>query len=382
MRRRSEAMRPDGPVPAGRESRVGGHVVLFPLAAAHAALAVPIWLAGHLGWLPFRPPVAHAHEMLMGFALAVIGGFLLTRPGRGALALAVAAWTAGRLGAWLPLPGSVALLCGLAYPVVLFVLAGLPFLRAAKSPHNAVFGPLVGAFVPVELLHHLADDEGQAARAGLYLVALMLFTMGGRVIPAATAGALRAKGAILVARVQRPLEWLGIAAILAAGLFSASGALAWPAAAASVLGGAVAWARLLRWRMPAVLDRPELWSLHLGYAWLGGGLMLAGVQQVAPMGGAAGWHAVTIGALGTLAAAMMVRASLQRGRHEVVLPRTATVAIGLIGCAAALRLAAGAVAMVPLLAASAVLWSAAYLFVLAVLLRISMRRRSPISDRR
>ena len=353
--------------------RISGHTVFFPLAAVHAALSVPLWLASWLGWLPALPPAAHAQEMLAGFALAVVGGFLLTRPGRHDLFLAVSAWLAGRVGVWLPLPEPWASLCALAYPVALFVMAGLPFLRASKSAHNAIFGPLIGAFIPVTLLYRLSADPGAVAQFGLYLVALLLFTMGGRIIPAAAAGALRRKGGLLVERVQRPLEWTGIAAIATAGLLTQFDSLGRFAAAASILGGVIALWRLLRWRPLDTLDQPDLWSLNLGYAWLGIGLLLAGVQRITPLPEATGWHALSVGALGTLAASMMVRASLQRGGLPIAFPPAATVMVVLIGLATLLRLAVALGGGSAFLMGSAVLWVAAYLLLLEILRRILRR---------
>ena len=47
-----------------------------------AALLVPLWVALFFGALPLTPVVSpllwHAHEMLFGFAVAIIVGFLLT----------------------------------------------------------------------------------------------------------------------------------------------------------------------------------------------------------------------------------------------------------------------------------------------------------------
>ena len=51
-------------------------------AALLAALIVPLWVAiflGALNWLPTPQPLLwHAHEMLFGFLIAVIVGFLMT----------------------------------------------------------------------------------------------------------------------------------------------------------------------------------------------------------------------------------------------------------------------------------------------------------------
>ncbi|MBP8307835.1 MAG: NnrS family protein, partial [Burkholderiaceae bacterium] len=81
-------------------------------AAAFAAISVPFWVAAVLGAIalpmPLSPLLWHAHEMLFGFATAVIIGFLLSAgkawtgltvargPALGALATL---WLAARLAA-------------------------------------------------------------------------------------------------------------------------------------------------------------------------------------------------------------------------------------------------------------------------------------------
>ena len=54
----------------------------FLLASAFAALSISIWALQYAGWLdkPYLSgPMWHAHEMLFGFVLAVMVGFLLDR---------------------------------------------------------------------------------------------------------------------------------------------------------------------------------------------------------------------------------------------------------------------------------------------------------------
>src|SRR5262245_47442645 len=66
----------------------------YLLAGVYAALAVPLWALQYTGWLPGANMAWHSHEMLFGYAFAVIAGFLLT---------AVRVWT-GR-----PTPSGAAL---------------------------------------------------------------------------------------------------------------------------------------------------------------------------------------------------------------------------------------------------------------------------------
>ena len=51
---------------------------LYLFAGAYAALAVPVWALQFAGVLPGANMLWHAHEMLFGYAFAVIAGFLLT----------------------------------------------------------------------------------------------------------------------------------------------------------------------------------------------------------------------------------------------------------------------------------------------------------------
>lgn len=359
--------------------RPWGHRLFFPAAALYAALSVPLWVAGYFGWLGIGwTPALHAHEMLMGYALAVVGGFLLTRPSRGALGLAFFAWLAGRAAVLGGLPPAIAAPVALAYPVALFVVAGVPFIRAAKSGHNLLFGPVIGAFALAEALAWWGGDGGHTgALFALHLVGILMLVMGGRVIPSATAGEVRQQGGALVERVQPRLEWAGVAGAVVAALTVAAGNVSWPlpwiGAAGAAVAGVTAWARLARWRTDAVLKRPDLWSLHLGYGWLGLGWLFLGIERLDPLSGGAGWHVMGAGALGTLAASMMVRATLQREALPPAFTRPATTAVALVSLAAALRVAAASTAPEWLMPAAAAAWAAAHLLVLWVLLRVPKR---------
>src|SRR5680860_75891 len=81
----------------------------YLLAAAFAAISIPLWLASYFGHMPGLANVTvnwHMHEMVFGFAIAVIIGFLFTAgrnwtglwtPRRGHLALLAGVWLAGRI---------------------------------------------------------------------------------------------------------------------------------------------------------------------------------------------------------------------------------------------------------------------------------------------
>ena len=82
----------------------------FLLGSAWGALQIGIWVAFQAGWLPsipyHDPIVWHVHEMIFGFATAIMAGFVLTasqnwsgKPGvQGSkLILLVAIWSSARI---------------------------------------------------------------------------------------------------------------------------------------------------------------------------------------------------------------------------------------------------------------------------------------------
>jgi uncharacterized protein involved in response to NO len=142
--------------------------LLFPAATVFAGVAVPVWVLAYAGLapLPFLAldGLGHGHEMVFGYALAVVGGFLFTKISRAQAIIAFAAWICGRVVfVFADTPALVATVAGLAFPAFLFWLGGLPWLRAVKTGSNAVFGLVVGAFFVAELLYQsgaagLVDD--------------------------------------------------------------------------------------------------------------------------------------------------------------------------------------------------------------------------------
>lgn len=356
------------PAPADR--------VFFTAAALMAAGTVPIWVAQWQGALPIVAPgdpvMAHGHEMLLGFAGALMAGFLFTRLSRRALVLVFGQWLAARIAMATGAPPWLLAVVLPLHPLALAWYGARPFLSAAKSLHNAVPGLVLGGFLGAEGLYLsglfglLGDGERRGVMLALALVAAMLFVMGGRLIPAASAGALRSHGLDLPHRVQRPLEMSGVAALAAMAL---GAALAWPTlmAGGATVAGLATLARLARWRGLRLMRDGALWPLHLGTLWLGLGLLAIAAAETALWRQATAVHAVTIGALGTLGTGVALRTLSQRARQPM--PERLIVVTALLIAPAALTRLAGA------MWAAAALWSAA-LLVVAVAAATGWRKTS------
>lgn len=350
----------------------------FPLAAAYASVSVPLSLQGMLGgaaWIPgLSSPLTHAHELLFGFGLAVVAGYLINRATRAQLWLLAGLWLAAR-ALFLWLPGSVAALAAnLGFAALLAALAAPQFLRAAKRWRNQVFGPLIIAFALAVAAYHLLP----AWRAGLQtttvyqavlLFGLLMLLMGGRIIAPAVAGAIERAGGTLEARVQPRIEGALILVMLAALILAAlpSGRLL--AGALLLLAGPLAALRLLRWRPWRCTHRPDLLCLMLGYGWLAAGIVLLGLawtfDTLHP--GAAG-HALTVGAMGVLTTTVMARVRLLRAKRDPAGEWSTPVIALAISAAAVLRVAWPASTTALWLAAA--LWGTAYLLLLSLFARV------------
>lgn len=347
------------------------HRVFFPAAALFAALAVPVWSLSFLG---YANPVAnltaawHGHEMVFGFALAVITGFLLTKVSAPALAILLLVWLSARAAALnMGLPWQASMLLQLAYPVALGVLAARPFLRSARTWRNLVFVPILAGFSVAELVFQLGQAEaidGGGVRGlllGADLIACLMFLMGGRITAAATSGAIQRQGERLRNPAQARLERYGLMALVGMAGGQLAGLPAVASAGAAVAALVVFW-RLARWKVWKIVSRPEVFCLHLGFVWLGLGLLARAAAGLidAPLYFVA-IHGVTIGALGTFSIAIMTRTTQQRARISVRLPRAIVVALFLITLAAAARLAVDLRAVPPeFILVSAGAWSAAF----------------------
>jgi len=358
----------------------------FLAASLWAAGALWVWLAMLSGAvvLPtaFDPVTWHAHEMLFGFVAAVVAGFLLTAvpnwtgrmPLQGlSLAGLVALWLAGRaavtLSAWTGPLAAAAL--DLAFLAALLSAVGREVL-AGRNWRNLPVCLALAALLLANALVHL-DAIGLAAtgpagiRLGTVVPIALITLVGGRIVPSFTSNWLRERGETLPAPFGRS-DQVTLAVTLAA-------LVAWTLApegqftALALLAAGLANAlRLARWRGQRTLAELLVAVLHLGYAWIAAGLFLTGVGAWSPdlVPPAAGLHALTAGAIGTMTLAVMTRASLGHTGRALTADRNTLVIYACVSLGALCRVAAAFTSDLPMLSLSAVLWAAAFLLFAAI----------------
>jgi uncharacterized protein involved in response to NO len=362
------------PAEPGGETAPGGRAAIlalgfrpmYLLAGMYAALSVPLWALQHAGWLPGANVLWHAHEMLFGYAFAVIAGFLFT---------AVRSWTGLGTPAGAPL-AAVASLWLIARALALYSLPAAAFADAAFAVAVAwgIGRPLVlsrnrnAFFIAVVLAMGGASVVFQAyprlaLALGLDVVLLVMTVVAGRVVPGFTNNAIPGAGARRIAALETAC--IASVLLLLAIDFLDSNSSALVALAAAGLHAA----RLALWAPWKTRGRPILWILHLSYAWIVVHLALRGLAafDLAPANLAT--HALTVGAIGGLTLGMMTRTARGHTARPLTAGRAETAAYVLVQLAAVVRV------FLPLLLPSAymaavivstVLWSAAFtVFVVA-----------------
>lgn len=359
------------------------------------AIAAPVTLAVLIGVLagalPFDTDALplyrwHGHEMLFGFVVAAIAGFLLTAtptwtqttPVSGARLGALAAlWVAGRF--------VVAPVSGLhATPAVLIELAFLPALTVAlawpivrrRNVRNLPFVVLLALLFAADVVFHLQQVGWlgpltfDPLRLAANIVLVIVVVVGGRIVPAFTRNALlRTAGRSGI----RPQPWLerlslvGIAAVVVLDLVAPFGRAT--GVVAAVTGVLIAW-RLVGWEGWRTLRMPIVLILHIGYAWIAVALWLKAAWLLGTAPWAMNWlHAQTAGVFGTMILGVTTRVALGHTGRPLEVGRAVVVAYALVIVGALVRvIGPGTLPFSPVhvYACAAVLWSAAFVVFLVV----------------
>ena len=324
----------------------------FSVAGVAAVVLMVIWLTAWIGRLPLPDYYGvigwHSHEMLFGFAAAIIAGFLLTAvrnwtgvdtPQGTPLALLALLWLAGRLlpflsattPAWLVAAVDLAFL-----PAVALAIA--PALWQGAQKINRIFVPLLLLMGLANLLVHLQvlGVTASAARGidmMLYMVVFLVTLVGGRVMPFFTQ-------AVVPGFQATRRQWLetttmgAFAVLITLQLFDSPPLLTGLTALLLALVQAL---RVAGWHHPQVWRMPILWVLYTGMFWIVIGFLLLGLAATGLMGGNLAKHALSVGGIGVLTLGMMARVALGHSGRPIEPVRAIEIAFVLLNIAAAVR---------------------------------------------
>ncbi len=347
----------------------------YLLASSFAALSILLWIGQYSGQLPaayVRSPSWHGHEMLYGYTLAVVAGFLLTAvrnwtgkptPSGAPLVALAALWLAGRVLVLTPF-ATAAAIANAAFPVAVAVGIGIPIVRS-RNRRNYFFILLLMLLGAAVLAFHFAPlgllpwPERASLQVGLDVVLFIMAVMGGRVIPMFTNNGVPGANATREPLVER-LALGGVLVLIAVDLLQAPAAVI---ATVALLVAAAHAARLYLWQSWRTLGTPIVWILHLAYGWIVVYLVLRGLAALGFVGELFAVHALTVGAIGGMTIGMMTRTARGHTGRKLVADRFEVASYVLVVLAAVIRVFGGMGlpnAYLATVVASGVCWSAAF----------------------
>jgi uncharacterized protein involved in response to NO len=366
------------PLASGREPLALWNLGFRPfylLASIFAAVSILLWIADYAGVLPggfLRDPVWHAHEMLFGYTIAVIVGFLFTAgrnwtgqptPTGPLLVGYVALWLVGRIVVFTPYPIAAGVV-NAAFPIAAAAGLAVPLARS-RNRRNYFFVALLVMLGVVTLAIHLAHAGYFAwpARAGLQVgldvVLFIIAVMAGRVVPMFTNNGVRGAGATRNAIVEKA-SLAGVLLLVIADVLGL--APFWVGVLAIVVAVAHA-ARLALWHPWRTLRTPLVWALHAAYAWVVVYLVLRALAAWGIVAAPLAIHALTIGVIGGMTIGMMTRTARGHSGRPLVADGFEVAAYLLVQSAAVIRVFGG-IALPALyldtVVASGLCWSAAF----------------------
>ena len=346
----------------------------FLLAATFSAVSIALWAAQFSGWLPgayLQGSAWHAHEMVFGYTVAVIAGFLLTAvrnwtsqptPSGGLLMALVALWLSGRILVLTP----YAVLAGVvnaAFPLAIAVAIGIPLYRSRNAGNYFLAGLLALMSVLVAAVHlalqgRLKLPPQFGLQLALDVVLFIMVVVGGRVIPMFTNNGVPGTRAMRSARVEK----VALGTVI---LLFAADLLPLPPMVIAVIAFVAALAhgmRLYLWKPWRTLGTPLVWILHAAYAWIVVHLVLRGCSLAGGLAPSFATHALTAGAIGGLTLGMMTRVA--RGHTGRALqagaPERAMFVLVQLAAVARVFVAMNPAWYMPAIEVSALLWTVAF----------------------
>jgi len=307
----------------------------FLLGSIYAGAMIPVWLGIFEGKLQlptsFIPRDWHVHEMLFGYVAAIVGGFLLTAipnwtgqlPLQGTpLAVLVTTWVAGRIAVFLSASIGWVAACTIdaAFLALLAGAAAREIISGRKWSNLPVVAivTLFGAGnVAFHIEAHVNGFAEYSTRFAVALVIMLVALIGGRIVPSFTRNWLARQRP---GRLPAPFGRFDTITIMASAI-ALAGWIAAPSAKATSVGliaaGSLHMIRLARWAgYRTVPDRLVL-ILHLAYAFIPVGYLLAALAAFDVVPSSAGIHAWTAGAVGSMTLAVMTRATLGHTGHTL-----------------------------------------------------------------
>ncbi|MCL7419467.1 MAG: NnrS family protein [Methylobacter sp.] len=330
-----------------------GFRAFFGLAGLSALLLIVLWNAIFKGELTldnyFANTYWHAHEMLLGYSVAVIAGFLLTavrnwtgRPTSTGDQLAglCLLWLYGRIVPFYAglLPDALIALIDFSFLPALAYQVSKPILQVRQYRNLIFIGLLLlltlgNGLMHAEVLGLMSGSAWLGIQIVVATIIIMILVIAGRVFPFFTERGL--PGTLALRNPVMDALSIGMAALVfGLQLFNISGAVL---ASTAVLAAVINIARVSGWYVRRIWYVPLLWVLYIGYGWIILGFVLMAFSAYGLVAPTLALHAFTVGGIGVLTLGMMARVSLGHTGRALRISNAMAIGFVLINLAALFR---------------------------------------------
>ncbi|WP_027146986.1 NnrS family protein [Methylobacter marinus] len=330
-----------------------GFRAFFGLAGLSALLLIVLWNAIFKGELTldnyFANTYWHAHEMLLGYSVAVIAGFLLTavrnwtgRPTSTGDQLAglCLLWLYGRIVPFYAglLPDALIALIDFSFLPALAYQVSKPILQVGQYRNLIFIGLLLlltlgNGLMHAEVLGLMSGSAWLGIQIVVATIIIMILVIAGRVFPFFTERGL--PGTLALRNPVMDALSIGMAALVfGLQLFNISGAVL---ASTAVLAAVINIARVSGWYVRRIWYVPLLWVLYIGYGWIILGFVLMAFSAYGLVAPTLALHAFTVGGIGVLTLGMMARVSLGHTGRALRVSNAMAIGFVLINLAALFR---------------------------------------------
>ena len=352
-------------------------------AGIYAITAVALWAVIY-GYelnpalMGLTPAIWHAHEMLFGYALAVIAGFLLTAIKnwtgqqtirRQGLLLMFVLWLTARVLSLnvIDVPLTIMAVFDLSFMLMLVVATAYPVFKVKQYAQLGIISKVVLMLLSNVLFYLgalgvLEQGIHWGLYSGLYMIMALLLVMARRVIPI-----FIEKGTDSGVKVSN-WKWVDNTSLVLLLLLWAVDVFTHYKTAASVIAAALFVVHVIRlagWYTHGLWRKPLLWVLYVAYIFFVIGFLLKAAELWFSVMPFLYVHAFAYGGIGIMTIGMMSRVILGHTGRNVFEPPSI-----LIGCFALMIGGAAFRVLFPLfaidqytvwIAVSQLLWIAAFL---------------------
>jgi uncharacterized protein involved in response to NO len=325
-------------------------------AGAFAVVAVFIWMFVYTHGVVFdfsgmTPTTWHAHEMIFGYSMAVIAGFLLT---------AIKNWTGQQtlrgpglfvlfmlwlLARAIPLtvmniPLAVLATIDLLFMFLLVIAALMPVLKVKQYKQLGVVSKLVllllcNVLFYLGVLGFVEQGVQWGLHSGLYMIIALVFVMARRVIPF-----FIEKGIDGQVEIKNRL-WVDLSSLvflLVLWILDVFTKLEVAVSAVAAILTALHAIRMAGWYTGQIWSKPLLWVLYIAYGSLAAGFALKAAELWFGLSPNLSVHAFAYGGIGVMTIGMMSRVILgHTGRNVFEPPRVLALCFALLAGGALVR---------------------------------------------